>query len=113
MVFWGLAALLVGPPLGLAARSVRSGPPMRAATGAAAISGVLVGEGAYGLMFVADTTYPPYWWGSIVAGLLLLAWIASSRLLQPRPITVAVGLTGVVAGAFVLVFSQDLIVFLS
>lgn len=94
IVFWGLAALLVGPPLGLAAHWVRSGPPLLAAVGAAAISGVLMGEGAYGLMFVADTTYPPYWWGSIVVGLLLLVGIAAARLRHARSIAVAVGLTG-------------------
>jgi len=77
LVAFGLAALLVGPPPGLAAHWVRAGQPMLAAIGVAAMSGVLVGEGAYGLAFVADTTYPPYWWGSIVAGLALLAWIAA------------------------------------
>jgi len=112
IIFWGLAALLVGPPLGLAAHWVRAGQPMLAAIGVAAMSGVLVGEGAYGLAFVADTTYPPYWWGSSVVGLLLLTWIAVSRLRQVGPIALAIGLTAVVAGAFVVLYSTDLLTLL-
>lgn len=47
-----------------------------------------------------------------MVGLLLLLWIAGSRLHHLRPIGVAIGVTGVVAGAFVVSFSQDLIVFI-
>ncbi len=58
-----------------------------------------------GLMFIADTTYPPYWWRSIGVGLLLLAWIAAARLRHLRSIAAAFGLTGVVAGTFVVIYS--------
>ena len=76
--------------------------------GIALMSGILVGEGVYGLTFVSDTTSPPYWWGSILAGLVLLGLVASTRLSQARPIGLALGFTALVAGAFV-VYSQDLI----
>ena len=85
------------------------GPRSRAAIGIALMSGILVGEGVYGLTFVSDTTSPPYWWGSILAGLVLLGLVASTRLSQARPIGLALGFTALVAGAFVVVYSQDLI----
>src|SRR5262245_55655041 len=34
IAFWGLAGLIAGPPLGLAAHAIRRGPPMPAALGA-------------------------------------------------------------------------------
>lgn len=69
IVFWVAAALLAGPLLGFGAYWVKieSGP--RAALGIGAMSGVLVGEGVYGLAYIADTTFPPYWWGEILVGL--------------------------------------------
>jgi len=71
--------------------------------------GILVEEGVYGLTFVSDTTSPPHWWGSILAGLVLLGVVASTRPSQARPIGLALGFTALVAGAFVDVYSQDLI----
>ena len=109
MVFWGAAAVVVGPVIGLAAAWVRSGPPVRAALGAGAVAGVLVGEGAYGLRYIADTTYPPYWWGSIVVGVLLLAAVVGARRFPARAAAVAVVVTAVVGAAFVLIYSADLI----
>ncbi|SEF16744.1 DUF6518 family protein [Jiangella alba] len=109
MVFWGAAAIVVGPVIGLAAAWVRSGPPVRAALGAGAVAGVLAGEGVYGLRYVADTTYPPYWWGSIVAGVLLLAAVIAGRRLPARAAALAVVVTAVVAAAFVVLYSADLI----
>lgn len=113
MVFWGAAALLAGPLLGLAAFWVRScGGPL-AALGAGAMSGVLVGEGVYALAYVADTTYPPYWWGQIVVGLVLLLVVAARRLRQTRDIALGLGISALTAAAFVAVYSQGLIALLS
>lgn len=109
MVFWGAAAVVVGPVIGLAAAWVRSGPLVRAALGAGAVAGVLVGEGVYGLRSIADTTYPPYWWGSIVAGLVLLVAVIARRRLPVRAAALAVVVTAVVAAAFVVIYSADLI----
>lgn len=113
IAFWGVAALLVGPLLGLAAFWVghRRGP--RAALGAGAMSGVLVGEGAYGLAYVADTTYPPYWWGQIVVGLALLLVVTALRLRQPRDIALGFGIGALTAASFVALYSQDLFALLS
>ena len=68
MVFWGLAAVLAGPPLGLSAHWVRAGRPGLAALGAGVPAGVLIGEGVYGLRVISDTTFPPFWWTEIASG---------------------------------------------
>jgi Family of unknown function (DUF6518) len=67
-VFWGAADLLAGPLLGLSDFWIQDRRDLLAASGVGAVSGVLIGEGIYGLTQVADTTYPPYWWGEIVSG---------------------------------------------
>lgn len=112
LLFWGAAALVAGPLLGLGAHWGKTGRGLLAAAGAGGISGVLIGEGAYGLRYIADTTYPPYWWGELIAGLVLLALIAGLRLRTPTNIVAAVGLAALSAGAFVLLYSQDLIALL-
>lgn len=109
LVFWGMAAILVGPVLGLAGCAARGGSPVAAALGAGAMSGVLVGEGVYGLNYIADTTYPPYWYGSAVVGVALLTWVAVWRLRRVAPLLLAVATTIVVAAAFVIVYGQNLI----
>lgn len=112
MLFWGLAAVLAGPLLGLSAYWVRSGHRWLAAVGAGGISGVLIGEGIYGLAYIADTTYPPYWWGSIVGGLVLLTVIAALRLRRPQAIALSAVIAALVAAALVGVQSQGLITLL-
>ncbi len=109
IVFWGLAAVFVGPLMGLGAHWVRSGRRTLAAVGAGGMGGVLIGEGAYGLTYVADTTFPPYWWGEIVVGAVLLCVIAARRLRRPLPVVLSVTVGAAVAAAFVVVFSGDLI----
>ncbi|MBA3555419.1 MAG: glycosyltransferase family 4 protein [Gemmatimonadales bacterium] len=112
IVFWGAAAILMGPLIGLAAHAVRFGAPTLAALGSGAMSGLLIGEGIYGLIYIADTTYPPYWWGELIVGVGLVGWIARQRFPRLRPIAVAAGFGLVVAAAFVAVYTQDLIAML-
>jgi hypothetical protein len=112
IVFWGAAAILMGPLIGRAAHAVRSGAPTLAALGSGAMSGLLIGEGIYGLIYIADTTYPPYWWGELIVGVGLVGWIARQRFPRLRPIAVAAGFGLVVAAAFVAVYTQDLIAML-
>jgi hypothetical protein len=109
MVFWGLAAVLVGPPLGLSAHWVRAGRPALAALGAGVPAGVLIGEGVYGLRVISGTTFPPFWWTEIALGVLLLCVVAAIRLRHPRPVILSVASAVVVGLAFVAVYSQDLI----
>jgi hypothetical protein len=77
--FWSFAAITVGPLLGAAAWWVRHGHAAQAAAGAGAISGLLIGEGVYGLRVISDTTYPPYWRGEIAVGAVLLALLVAVR----------------------------------
>jgi len=106
IVFWGVAALLVGPLLGLGGYWVKDRPGPLAAIGVGAMSGVLIGEGAYGLAFIADTTSPPYWWGSIGVGLTLLLVVAVQRLTGLRDRVLAAGMCAGSAVAFVVVYTQ-------
>lgn len=64
IVFWLTAAVLAGPPLGLAAtwsRTPIGEGDWRRGAGIGAVAGVLVGEGVYGWTTVADTTDWRYW----------------------------------------------------
>lgn len=106
LVFWGAAATLVGPPLGLGGYWVKHRDVPLAGAGAGAMSGVLIGEGVYGLTFIADSTYPPYWWASISAGMALLLIVLGQRHLGSRTGLLAVAASALTAGAFVAVYSQ-------
>jgi hypothetical protein len=106
IIFWGLAAILVGPFLGLGAWWVKAGRPGLAALGAGGMGGVLLGEGVYGLRYIAETTSPLYWWGQIVCGAGLVGWVAARRLRRPGPIAVAALVCVAVAAAFVAAYSR-------
>jgi hypothetical protein len=108
VVFWGVAALLAGPLLGLSAYWVKTRRDLLAATGVGTVSGVLIGEGIYALTHIADTTYPPYWRGEIVVGLILLLAVAWRRLRDIRAVAFSVGVTVLAGVAFVLVYSLGL-----
>lgn len=73
------------------------------------MGGVLIGEGIYGLTFIADTTYAPYWWGETVTGVLLAAWVVSRGPDCLKKATVAAAVGALTAAAFLVVYSQDLI----
>ena len=104
MAFWAVAAVLAGPLLGVSSHWVRTRRPTWAALGVGAMSGVLVGEGVFGLIFVAATTSPPYWWGQVGVGIGLLVFVAGSRLRDSRERALAVATTVAVAVAFVVVY---------
>ena len=109
MAFWGLASLVAGPVLGLSAYWVRTDRGHLGAAGRGVISGILIGEGIYGLSAIADTTYPPYWTGQIVVGVVILASVAVQRPRQMRRVAVAVACSLLVAASFVAVYRLNLI----
>ena len=109
IAYWGLAAVLVGPVLGLAAHAVARGSRAASAAGAAVMGGVLVGEGIWGLTVIAGTTSPPYWWGQIALGVVLVAGIAVRRGWEVRNVVAAAVATGVVAALFVRGYGLGLI----
>lgn len=101
MLFWGVAAVVVGPVLGLGAWWLRSRRDALAALGAASIGGVLIGEGISSLLTIADTTPPTYWWGSIGVGVALLLTAARARLRGARAYATAALATAALAAAYV------------
>lgn len=109
IAFWGAAALLAGPLIGIGAHWVRSSVDPRPAFGAGAMSGVLVGEGVYGVTFIADTTYTPYWWGEILVGLALAGWVVGRSRRRLRAFAVAGAVGTLAAVLFLAIYSQDLI----
>jgi hypothetical protein len=102
---WNLIGLLVGPIVGLAAAWLRSPRPVLVALGAAAPAIVLIGEGVYGLTFIADSTEPGYWIGQLVVGVLFLAWVIARRVRSVRFGALAIALTTVGAALFLAVYS--------
>ena len=109
MLFWTAAAVIAGPLLGVGAHWVKTGNGAAAAGGIGMMSGVLIGEGAYGLTYIADTTYPPYWLGEVVVGVTLLALVVLARLERRSNVAAALAATALTAFTFVLIYSQDLI----
>jgi hypothetical protein len=73
------------------------------------VSGVLIGEGVYGLTVIADTTYPPYWWVQMAVGAALLGWGVVRRVRGTWPIVTALASSLVVSLALVAIYSQDLV----
>jgi hypothetical protein len=98
VVFWLTAAVLAGPPIGVAgAWSTERG--VRRGVGFAVIGGVLLGEGVYGWSTVADTTDWRYWMVEVVIGATIVAF-ATVRSRWPLHATAALG-TGVLTAAVV------------
>ena len=70
---WTIIGLAAGPVLGVAAALTRHGSPLWRALGVTPLAAVLLGEGVYGLQFIASTTSPIYWALEIVLAVLFLA----------------------------------------
>lgn len=109
VAFWGLAALVAGPLLGLSAHWVRSRAPALSGLGVGVIAGVLIGEGVYGLTYIADTTYPPYWVVEAVVGVAFLVAFAIRRPRRMKDTAISVLSMVATAALFLGVFGQDLI----
>lgn len=105
-LFWGAAAIVVGPALGIGAAWVRGTDPRRIAAGAALIAGILIGEGAYGLTIIAGSTSPAYWTLQIIVGLAAVLAVSLARLRRAAPVGVCVILTAAVAFAFYIAYSS-------
>jgi hypothetical protein len=98
-MFFGVVGMIVGPFVGVAAAWLRL-RGVRAALATALLSGVFLGEAAYGLTVVADTTSPVYWLVIGAVGGMLLAGMVCLRVRGFLPIAVAVLGTAAVAVAF-------------
>jgi len=89
---------------GIASSWLRAESAWQAAAGTALLSGIGLGEGAYGLTSIANTTSPVYWTlvGVIALGLLVAMLIR--RIHGVLMVLLAVVATGAVAGAFVVAY---------
>lgn len=97
IVFWLTAALLAGPPLGVAGVWSRHESKVRAAVGWGVISGVLIGEGTYGLARLTNTTNSTYWLVELVLGVALLT-VVLIRLRSVHAALAGAGVAAVAAG---------------
>ncbi|MFW7414824.1 DUF6518 family protein [Demequina sp. SO4-18] len=97
VVLWCTAGVIAGAAMGFAVWALRhSGSwPLRAVA-AAVFPGVAAGEGAHGVVRIADTTPVGYWWAAIAVGIAVLVWLSVTRLRSWQ----AVGLACVATGAF-------------
>ena len=100
-----VVGVLVGPFIGIATSWLRAESAWLAAAGTALLSGIGLGEGAYGLTVVADTTSPVYWTLVGVIALGLLVAMLLRRLHGVPAVLLAVVGTGAIAGAFVVAYS--------
>ena len=108
VVFWGAAAVVVGPVLGVGAAWARGRDPRRVAIGVAPLAGILIGEAVHGLTAIADTTYGPYWVGQAAIGIALIAWVGVRTRSAVAAILCA-ALAAAVAAAYVVALSGDLL----
>lgn len=101
VLFWVAAAVVAGPVVGATAAALRPGADSRrAALGAGAVAGILVGESAYGLVVVGDTTEPDYWVIQAVAGLAFVVVAGLRRRWRPAPWGLACTALVVATGSF-------------
>ncbi|TFD92106.1 hypothetical protein E3T61_07310 [Cryobacterium lactosi] len=97
---WTYIGLAAGPILGVSAALTRYGPPLWRALGVTPLAAVLLGEGIYGLQFVADTTSPIYWSLEIVLSLLFVTLAIFRGRLRLRSVALALGVWLVGASTF-------------
>lgn len=100
---WAVIGLLAGPVIGAATFALRRSPA-EAAVGGGLLAGVLIGEGAYGLTVIADTTSTVFWWAAITVGGVLLVIVAALRHRDIRSMLVLVSLAGLTAVLFVVAY---------
>jgi Family of unknown function (DUF6518) len=102
--FWMLAAVIVGPLLGVAASWVRRGSPITAALGAGAAAGLLGGESVYGLTVIAGSTSSLYWAIQLAVAIVLLVTLNAWRVREPAPVVLSVVTAAVVGTLTALVY---------
>ena len=105
---FAVVGVVVGPLVGIAASWLRGGgeSSWRAATGTALLSGIGLGEAAYGLTVVSDTTSPAYWTLIGVVAVALLVAMILRRIRGVWWILLAGVGTVAIAGTFVVTYSR-------
>jgi hypothetical protein len=106
-LFWLLAAMALGPPVGLAAAGVRLGRPLGTAIGSGVVGGLLAGEALFELHRPGAAGSGILWAGQFGLGIALAVGLALGqgrrlRVLGPSLLilaTVAAATVGAYAGA--------------
>ena len=104
-LLFSVVGVVVGPFVGVAASWLRASG-VRAALGTALLAGIGIGEAAYGLTVIGDTTSPVYWTVIGVAGVILLGGMIVRRLRGALPVGLAAGGTVALAAAFYVAYSS-------
>ena len=99
-----LVGVLVGPFVGIATSWLRAESAWHAAAGTALLSGIGLGEAAYGLTEVADTTSPVYWTLVGAVALAFLVTMLIRRIHGVRAVLLTVAGTAAIAVAFVVAY---------
>jgi hypothetical protein len=105
-VFWGAAALVAGPALGVGAAWYRGTHPHRRAAAVALIAGITIGEAAYGLTVISGSTSGTYWTAQAALGAVAVVATITGLRRAPAAAAVCVALTAVVAVAFLVAYSS-------
>jgi len=100
--FW--AAVIGGPIIGVCAAWQRSEHQWQRAIGLSVLVAILLGEGAYGLLFLLETTSWVYWTGALVSGVVVLGAGMIIRITRSRWRALLLALSGCGAGAYLLLF---------
>lgn len=97
--YWGIVGIIIGPFVGVATTWLRASG-LCASLGTAALAGLGIGEGVYGLTVVRETTSPVYWIIIILAGVALLTYQLARRIRGTGAIISMIAATTAVAIAF-------------
>jgi hypothetical protein len=100
-----VVGVVVGPFVGMAASWLRRSG-VRSALGTALLAGIGIGEAAYGLTIIGDTTSPVYWTVIGIAGVALLGGMVVRRLGGALPVGLATGGAVALAAAFYVAYSS-------
>jgi hypothetical protein len=96
---FGIIGVVAGPFVGIAASWLHR-EAYRAASAAAVLAGIAIGESVYGLTMIAATTSPFYWILIGALGTALLAAVLIRRVNRPATRILAIAATATIATAF-------------
>jgi len=109
IAFWGVAALAAGPVVGIGASWMRRGSARRSAAGAGLVSGLLVGEGAFGYVRDHGARASRYWIAQAALGIALgvVLIVRRDRRLSGLPLALVTGGAAVVMTAAALAWPSQ------
>lgn len=102
---WSLISVIAGPLIGVAASLCRYGSPLWRVLAVTPLSAILLAEGVWGLLTVADTTSPVYWSLEIVLSVFFLAIAVWRARLSLAGASLGAGVWVLGAGAYFAVWS--------